>query len=145
MSNKDILKVGVVVGLIVAIVSGLASLVVARNDAQKASLGAVSGMLIENYMPYVRINGGINSALPIQTSSTVTSAGMTSSATSTFADVVQTSAATTTLKVLSTSSTQGGCVQVNATSTNTNVRLMFSTIATSTYNGYVVWSYGTCE
>ncbi len=68
-----------------------------------------------------------------------------STATSTLTDVVMSSAGTTTLKILSTSSTQGGCVEMNATSTATRVRLMFSTVATTTYSGFVTWSYGTCE
>lgn len=48
--------------------------------------------------------------------------------------------ATSTLKV--------GCIQMNATSTATNIRLLFSASATTTISGTaagtVAWGYGTC-
>lgn len=127
---------------------------------------------IENYVPVVKYNGGIYSELPIQTTSDITSAGLfgttltgttlaltgsstvgtafnATNGTSTLADVTQTSSATTTHKILSSSATQGGCVQVNATSTNTNIRLVFgvqsTTTSVGTFNGEVFWNYGTCE
>ena len=37
---------------------------------QSMPFGAVSGMLAENYDPYIRNNGGYNSALPIKTTGT---------------------------------------------------------------------------
>ncbi len=144
-------------------------------DLTQATPG--TSLLIENYVPVVKYNGGIYSELPMQTTSDITAvtingttfAGTTltgttlaltgsstigtalnaTNATSTLSDVTMGSAATTTLKIQSTSSTKGGCVQVNATSTATNIRLMFGVQATTTsvgtFDGEVFWVYGTCE
>lgn len=53
--------------------------------------------------------------------------------------------ATTSIEFHSTSSTKGACIEMNATSSATTIRFMFSTIATSTYNGFVTWAYGACN
>lgn len=52
---------------------------------------------------------------------------------------------TTTLKVLGGTTTQGGCIEMNATSSATKVNLRIFPSATSTYNGVVAWNYGVCE
>lgn len=43
-----------------------------------------------------------------------------------------------------TSTVAAGCVQTLATSTATPIKLVFNTIASTTGNGSVFWSYGTC-
>jgi hypothetical protein len=43
-----------------------------------------------------------------------------------------------------TSTLIAGCVQTNATSSATPVKLLFGTVATTTGNGFVLWQYGTC-
>jgi hypothetical protein len=44
-----------------------------------------------------------------------------------------------------TSTIAAGCMQLNATSSATNVKLVLSTLgATSTFKGTAYWSYGTC-
>lgn len=55
----------VVIGII-----AIAGLFFPRQTMQLA--GSVGGKLIEQYDPYVRYNGGTNTALPIQTSSNIT-------------------------------------------------------------------------
>lgn len=89
MINKQ--RIETVVLLVVALaVFGLGKAAVQKFAAPEAAFGAVGGLLIENYDPYVMSNGGINSALPFQTSSTLTVGGIintgafSSSATSTF-------------------------------------------------------------
>lgn len=107
---------------ILALIIAVGALVVgfSHKDALGGNLGAVGVKLIENYSPYVKYNGGINSALPIQTSSTIKASSATFTATT-------------------------GCIQLYATSTATAIKEVFVTTgATSTYNGTVYWSYGSC-
>lgn len=150
-------KSKIIIGVAVIVVILAAVYVFVSN--RDVVLGSTPGSNpIENYIPAILYNGGYYSALPIQTTSDITGATITgtsivgpvtSTATSTFADVTMTSAATTTLKILSSSSTQGGCIQANATSTNTNIRLVFgaqsTTTSVGTFAGQVFWAYGTCE
>jgi len=151
MNNKNITIVAVV-ALVIAVVGVALSLF--WNSS--ATVGAIGTNPVENYIPIIKQNEGYYSELPVQTTSTITATGaitggslvgpVTATATSTFADVTMTSSATTSLKILSTSSTQGGCIQINATSTNTSLRLMLSPLgATSTFGGTVYFDYGTCE
>lgn len=161
MKHTKLLVAGVVVALVLAAFAAYKSL---SHDSVLTATATPGSLLIEQYSPYVQQNGGISSALPIQTTSTMTSndetisttlavgtsatvgTTLTVSATSTMADAVHTSAATTTVKVLSSSSTQGGCIQLNATSSATNVFLKLSPLgATSTFAGTAYWAYGTCE
>ena len=60
--------------------------------------------------------------------------------------------ATTTLKIYSSKTSNGSCVEMNATSSNQIISLRF--VATSSipgvtapanFGGYVVWSYGKCQ
>lgn len=67
----------VIVGLVVALVlAGIAFYKTLGGSSDLAS-ATPGSLLIEQYDPYVNQNGGINSALPIQTSSTVTAANVT--------------------------------------------------------------------
>lgn len=43
-----------------------------------------------------------------------------------------------------TSTVSVGCVQTLATSSATTIKLVFNTVASSTGNGFTLWSYGTC-
>lgn len=56
---------------------------------------------------------------------------------------------TTTLKILGGSTTTGGCIEANATSSATRVALTLVAQSTTTnavsYNGFALWKYGTCE
>lgn len=92
------------------------------------TLGAVGGQLIEQYDPYVRYNGGINSALPIQTSSTVTSAGATNSGITTLTKATF-------------------CINFYATSTATQMYMVASTTAVLPAGAAAVMTanYGSCS
>lgn len=60
----------------------------------------------------------------------------------------ETKSATTSLEIYGGTgdTTHGGCIELNATSTNTKLNLRFSPLgATSTFNGTVYFAYGTCE
>ncbi|MDE2101556.1 MAG: hypothetical protein KGL39_30200 [Patescibacteria group bacterium] len=46
-------------------------LVILSFHSSQQLFGAVGGKLIENYDPYVRYNGGVNTALPFKTTSTM--------------------------------------------------------------------------
>lgn len=82
----------------------------------------VTGMLAEQYIPYILYNNGFKTAK----------------------DIVQTTtdAATTTFA--------GGCIQTTATSTATPIKFIFNASGTSTTlngltpNGVVLWAYGNC-
>lgn len=67
--------------VIIALVVGITGLFFPRQA--DSIFGAVGGKLIEQYDPYVRYNGGINTALPFQTTSTIISTGIV-----TFANLV---------------------------------------------------------
>lgn len=59
-------KIAIVLSVLALIVSGITYFSI---PSASLSLGAVGPKLIEQYDPYVRYNGGVNSALPIKTSS----------------------------------------------------------------------------
>lgn len=83
MINFQEFKKTVAFAVVVAlVVLGVQFVVGKVKHSAQVSYGAVGGLLIENYDPYVMSNGGINSALPFQTSSTLTVAGITNSGTS---------------------------------------------------------------
>lgn len=52
---------------------------------------------------------------------------------------------TTTLKILGGTTSTGGCIEMNATSSATKINLRPFVSGTSTYNGVVAWNYGSCE
>ena len=58
------------------------------------------------------------------------------------ASTTGTGTATTSADLLLVKNT--GCIQATATSSATQIKLTFSTVATSTASGYVLWAYGTC-
>lgn len=110
---------------IVGVVAGLLALAFTFTGApslnQSLSIGAVGPKLAENYDPYIKYNGGYFSQLPIKTT-----ADFLASSTSLTAGV--------------------GCLQLHATSTATWIKQVYVTTgATSTFNGTVFWSYGTCS
>lgn len=65
MTNKN-LTIGLLITLVIAIIGIFTPFV----QSLTSSFGAVGGKLIEQYDPYVRYNGGINTALPFKTTST---------------------------------------------------------------------------
>ncbi len=92
-----------------------------------------SSLLIENYVPVVKYNGGIYSELPIQTTSTLTSNDLTTGIATLSGDLIVTTANT------ATSSALFGCWQTYATSTASPIRVM----ATTTL-GPIVGVFGLC-
>jgi hypothetical protein len=85
MSTQTKIVVGVIVALIVGVVVGY---FLFRPTAVAITAGATpNARLAENYDPYIRTNGGLYTALPIQTLSTLTAStetvtGISSTATS---------------------------------------------------------------
>ncbi len=148
MKNKNIL-----IGSIVVLLIAVGAYFVGHKSANDGVVGAIGTNPIENYVPAIKYNEGYYSELPVQTTSSVTAASIvgpvTSTATSTLGDTTFTSTATTSVKVLSQTAGFGGCIQINATSSATNIRLMFSPIATTTgagtFAGLVAFQYGVCE
>lgn len=73
---KEQLKASIIPGLVIAAIILLSQFAVSKwHAAPQASFGAAGGLLIENYVPYVGLNGGINTALPIQTSGGIVNSG----------------------------------------------------------------------
>lgn len=73
---KQQIKDSIIVGLIVAVIVLATQFAVGHfKGTPSASFGAVGGLLIENYDPYVMSNGGINTALPFQTSGGIVNSG----------------------------------------------------------------------
>lgn len=158
MSNKQFGIILAAIGL-VAILCGAALLRGGSGSAQQGGVGAAGSMLIEQYIPYVLYNGGINTALPATFSDTVTGAGSTWTTGSfsstlgvtgatTLSSTLAVAATTTASKavVVSTSNTatstlSAGCIQMTATSTGNPIRLVFE--ATTTYsNGSALSAIG---
>lgn len=110
------------------------------NGSSNLGATAATGMLAENYIPFVLYNNGYNSAKDVATTGGLYGATITS--TGTFTQTTA-NAATTTAAL--------GCIQTTATSTATPIRFVIgSTVqSTSTYQGTVsqgevAWQYGTC-
>lgn len=80
MTLKERVIHGLIVGVIAAVVVIGGLYIVQQTSDSEASLGVVGSQLIEQYVPYVLYNGGINSALPIETSSTITGGTITGTA-----------------------------------------------------------------
>lgn len=153
MTNKKTLIVAIL-GLVIAVVALFYAPVTLRRSNGLTPVGATSGMLAENYIPYVLLNSGYKSAKDITTTGVLTSATLAVTSTSAFTGVatfsaspIVTTTATTSLSLLSTSSTKGVCIPFNATSTNTALNLTFaaSTTAVSTAGVTPVISYGACN
>lgn len=104
-------------------VVGLGTYVFTDKDSFVAAPGAAGNLLAENYIPYILYNDGYRSERDMH--------------------LVTTAGATSTLTV--------GCVSAYATSSATQVRLMFNSVATSsainggTIGGHVLWGYGACQ
>ena len=95
-----------------------------------SKLGGMSSMLAESYIPYLYSNGGYYSALPIQTTSSLTAGGDLTVSGGTV-NVTTSNTATSTLVV--------GCIQFYATSTATALKFQASTTP-----GVMISQYGTC-
>lgn len=143
MKNKIIIGISVV-ALILAGIAFVRTTSFGVDDSVGATPG--TALLIENYVPAVKYNGGTYSELPIQTTSTLTAGDLTSGD-ATFnggsGAIVVTSSNT------ATSTISVGCIQTAPTSTATQIKMTFNTSsATSTTNGtangFVTWNYGTC-
>lgn len=89
----------IVIVVLVAILLGVALFLGVQhvgqpNESRASVAGSLSGQLAENYDPYLRNNGGYNSALPIKTTSDLTVSGNASIAgTATFSGVTVNNAA----------------------------------------------------
>lgn len=81
MINKENIKSTVFSGVIIAAIVILGQFGVAKllnhSGSSVASFGAVGNLKIEDYDPYVRSNGGINTALGITNSGVLTQSGAT--------------------------------------------------------------------
>lgn len=75
MTLKDILRDAAVVVVAIALVFTL--LHFSKGNGKTPLLGAVGSLLAENYIPYVRLNGGYNSADPMTVSGAFTASGAT--------------------------------------------------------------------
>ena len=157
MTNKIVLAGIAVVVLIGAFFVGRSTII------GGAAFGAIGSNPVENYIPVIKYNEGYYSDLPIQTTSTLTSAGITSSGAIAASSTLQVTGAftaystslltsTTTMSAnlvitttnAATSSVQVGCVQTYATSTATPIKQMFyasstlaidTTVVTTDYGG----------
>ena len=121
--------------VVVAIVAVFGILKLTSSNGSP-SFGAIGNLLAEHYIPYVSTNGGYSSALPIVTTSTLTSGAFTANGNVT---VTTSNTATSTITV--------GCFQSYATSTATSLALRFTASTTAPTNGsgvIPVISYGTC-
>lgn len=123
-----------VIAAVALLVSLVAAFEVWSVSHPTVSFGALGPKYAEQYDPYLKYNGGYNSALPIQTTSSVT-AGSISVPTSNTA----------------TSTLAAGCIQFNATSSTAVGHLAVGTsyISTSTFQGTVIgypvfWAAGAC-
>jgi hypothetical protein len=123
MTNKII---GVIAVLSI-LISGYSLYLSFASSPAAPSFGSVGVKLAENYDPYLRYNGGYNSALPIQTTNSL-------------------SAATTTFSAQTNFTVPTLCINFFATSTATALELVASTTATLP-NGaaaVITANYGTC-
>lgn len=115
---------------ILALIIAVGALVVgfSHKDALGGNLGAVGVKLIENYSPYVKYNGGTYTALPIQTTSTL-------------------SAGATTISGITTLTKSTFCINFYATSTATVLHMVASTTATlpNGAGAVITANYGSCS
>lgn len=129
------------------------------QEAPAQYYGAAGNLLAESYLPYVTQNGGYNSAKAITTTDTVTGGDLaatddltvTDDATITDDLTVNGGTFTLTTTNAATSSAVMGCVQTYATSTETPIRLLIGSVATTSAShtgnnsaGHVLWGYGSC-
>ena len=151
--NKKTLTIAalVVVAVIVAFVIG-------RLSAPKPEITAsgstpTSTQLIEDYVPIVKYNGGLHTALPIQTTSDFTASAATFSSTLTGTSATLSGDITQSTSNTSTTTFAGGCIQTTATSTDTPVRFVLQATTTignsvqgssATNNFVVLAQYGSC-
>lgn len=123
---------------VVALVVGVLALWGERQQSPSQEFGAaptavVGNLLAENYIPYVLYNGGYQSAKDISTTGSIFGGSMTLS-----------TAASTTLNVTTTSTTQGSCLQWNATSSATKTYFVATTTNAGALTLSLVGLFGTC-
>lgn len=127
MSNKNL-----TIGLIVV---GIIAIIALVTPAAKSNTPGFGG--VTNYDALTLDNGDLTLT---NGNITLTNGNITNSTAGKTLTLTTSNTATSTLKV--------GCIQMNATSTATNIRLLFSASATTTISGTaagtVAWGYGTC-
>lgn len=118
MTTKDI-----IFGVVLVLVSvGLSYMLFGRTSTPVAKFGAVGQMLAEQYIPYIAVNQGYRSALPV----TTTGVGTASSTVVSGAPI---------------------CAEFYATSTATLLHFVASTTPTLPHGAAAVMTaaYGTCN
>ena len=123
------LKEKILFGAAVVVVASVAVFGIAKlTTGSSTNFGAVGGMLAEHYLPFVMANGGYNSALPIQTTSTL-------------------SAGNTTITGVTNLTKATFCINFYATSTATQMHMVASTTATLPAGAGAVMTanYGACS
>ena len=138
--NKDTI-IGFI-AIVALVLGGWALLRTGVFSNGASTLGAAfsgSGMLAENYIPYVMYNGGYNSAKDIATTGNVNGAIGTFSGALSAAATTLSGTLTVTTSNAATSTVIAGCYQFYATSTATAQKFMASTTP-----GVMYSQYGTC-
>ena len=139
MSNKN-LTIGLIVVAIIAIIGVFTPV----GQSLSASFGSVGGKLIEQYDPYVRYNGGISTALPFKTTSTMqigSNGNMTnqlSFGSCTIYANANTIAASSTQQVACNGNTTGGITAIANIPANANCSLIEASSTATTGSGLIV-------
>lgn len=127
MSNKN-LTIGLIVVGIIAIIGVFTPL----GQSLTASFGSVGGKLIEQYDPYVRYNGGVNTALPFKTTSTMQ---IGSNGTAYSNSIITTCAMNGNLSITATSTGYESCTGVTGLTSSDNVIAQFASTTGTTAIG----------
>lgn len=127
MTFKDKLLFGAAVVVVSVIATLGVSFLIRGSVASVSNLGAAGSLLAEHYIPYVATNQGYVSDLPIQTTSTFSSA-------------------TTTVSGQVNLTKNHFCFNFYATSTATELHMVASTTATLPHGAAAVMTanYGAC-
>ena len=122
-----------------ALVVGSIAVQMYGSTQVRSAFGAAGNMLAENYIPYVQYNDGYTSAKGITLTGSAGDLTVGDDATISGGSLVVTTAAN------ATSSATIGSLVIYATSSATTVTVCASTKgATSTFNGTLYFTYGTC-
>ena len=131
------LKEKILFGAAVVVVAIVCVFGIAKfTTGSSTNVGAVGGMLAEHYLPFVMANGGYNSALPIQTTSSVTAGNLVVTNA-----IVQSGITTTMVRQTLVSGTSTPCAIATplATSTVENFSMNITTATSSA----ITWEVGT--
>lgn len=132
-------KITTAISILALVISVIVGFIALKTSG--VSFGAAGNQLIEQYIPYVLYNGGINTNLPIETGDDLTVDG---------------GSATITSSNTATSTLTAGCFQTYATSTASPVKFLLGSSFTSTTTfpsgtnlsagsgGLVAWDFGNC-